>query len=685
MQHLARWLFLPLALAKEYSKTYSFMADRTECEGQCTYCRHAHHQHKWAEIRSKIGHYVYRDPEEDSMQGSAHREVQELINWSWTKGVNFECILGIIALRLLSFGFSDPLQFNAYSDPDFGVLDFLDTFNAHSGALDLLTSSWAALLAGGWPVFQQLHLVSKKLIDVMDDRPMKYPSLQDRPNECDELDGEEDLNYQDAVKFGLKSGEMPVLGIHLLAIRRSSGCPVGTAVALLGVALEMIGRGTYQGSLKDSGNLVYALILAAQDTVNNWVSTKSNWSPFFDLLTTKWPIWEMLSKLACVDSRRPCVTRSALQCYDFVHRQRVPCPHQSPQIRSIYVACGEHDICTWPDSFGAQEAKDWCLSHDLRAAEKRPWLRELNHDVEERVCSQCGQDGVLKAIFQNVGFREPRKTEKPAPFYVEFGARKPGMLNSAVLREFCGWQGILLDSQPGETPHGGCRDCPGVADIVKTEFVTAENIVELFRKYDVPRDFDLLTIDTDYNDYWIWRALLTDGTFRPRVVAVDFNPDLPLHEAKAVRYSAMAEWDGTVYTVGSLLAYALVARAHGYSFAYALEMGSHAFFVRSDLLHEEDIDMPLRFVKKNSHPPDPEERDFVDVLYDFLPGAKPGEVSAQDQDLLQEVHRLRRQLQELQAGEGTLHAWRSNQTLPGATGFSATAATSFFEEVRSIS
>ena len=87
---------------------------------------------------------------------------------------------------------------------------------------------------------------------------MKYPSLQDRPNECDELDGEEertkrlsneyqdvsrcvkmpaktpldfqfetlqsvlkhelsriwyfgsrqDLNYQDAVKFGLKSGEV---------------------------------------------------------------------------------------------------------------------------------------------------------------------------------------------------------------------------------------------------------------------------------------------------------------------------------------------------------------------------------------------------------------------------------------------------------------------------------------------
>lgn len=30
---------------------------------------------------------------------STSEEVQELINWSWTKGVNFECILGIIALR----------------------------------------------------------------------------------------------------------------------------------------------------------------------------------------------------------------------------------------------------------------------------------------------------------------------------------------------------------------------------------------------------------------------------------------------------------------------------------------------------------------------------------------------------------------------------------------------------------
>lgn len=545
--------------------------------------------------------------------------MQRLINLSWQKGERFECIVGIIAIRMLSYGYSDPMQF--IEGNDFDILDFLDTFNSHTGALDMLTSSWAAVLAGGWPIFREFMLVSRKVQAYTEDASFaSYPRLQGRENECDSLDSEEDVEYRKL----LRSGERPTLGVssHMRILRRGSQCPIGTAVAFLCIALELVRKQSmYQGSLADASNLVYTLVIAAQDSITSWAETKQNWSPFFDLLTTQWPIWELLSDLACVDTNRTCLTRSELQCFDPVLREVVPCPHAAPKSRVSFAACGEHDICTWPAEL--QSAPDWCVPFSTRPPSPlEPWILGLGHDDEERICAQCGQDGILRTIFAHIGFRDvvgPTEMGGSPPFFVEFGARKPDMLNSAVLRRFCNWDGVLLDSQPGETPHGGCPGCPGVAELVRTEFVTAENIVKLFGKHGVPFDFDLLTVDVDFNDYWIWRSLLVDGTFRPRVVAVDFNPDLPLHEAKVVRYEAEAEWDGTRYTVASLLAYVLLARAHGYAFAYALEMGSHAFFIRDDLLAPQDRDLPIRNVRKSSHLPDAKGRQFVDVLYDFIP------------------------------------------------------------------
>mmetsp|Transcript_111051 Transcript_111051/g.254598 ORF Transcript_111051/g.254598 Transcript_111051/m.254598 type:complete len:362 (+) Transcript_111051:2523-3608(+) len=317
----------------------------------------------------------------------------------------------------------------------------------------------------------------------------------------------------------------------------------------------------------------------------------------------------MLSDLACVSTRKSCATRSELRCLDVKSRLQIPCPYPDAIRRSDFVACGEHAVCELATN-EAQE--DWCVSSDMRLPDPVvPWVSQLTHDDEGRVCSQCGQDGVIRAIFRVIGFRSAASVESP-PYFVEFGARKPEMLNSAVLRKVCGWNGLLMDFQPGESPHGGCAGCPGL-NVVENEFITAENVNSVFLKYLVPVDFELLTIDTDFNDYWIWRALLVNGTFRPRVVAVDFNPDLDMHVTWTVPYSPTAEWDGTRYTVASLLAYQQLGSAFGYEYAYSLEMGAHAFFIRRDLLHPEDYDLPLRLVQKESHLEDRDRRPFVDV------------------------------------------------------------------------
>lgn len=47
------------------------------------------------------------------------------------------------------------------------------------------------------------------------------------------------------------------------------------------------------------------------------------------------------------------------------------------------------------------------------------------------------------------------------------------------------------------------------------------NINDLFAKYEVPLEFDLLSIDVDYDDFWVWKAI--DVKFRPRVVIIEVS------------------------------------------------------------------------------------------------------------------------------------------------------------------
>lgn len=256
----------------------------------------------------------------------------------------------------------------------------------------MLTSSWAAVLSGGWPFFRELLHVSRKVrahtqdVDPTDPGRV-FPRIADRGNECDSLDTSDDALYRNIMRRVVDEGlDYPSLGEHLVILRRGTRCPIGMAVAFLSVALYFIRhRGLYQGSLKDNSNPIQTLVLAAQDAVTTYVESKTNWSPIFDLLTTQWPLWEVLSELACVDTSRPCVSRSAWQCFDMVERQYLPCPHAIPKVRTTFEACGEHDICTWPEVH-VMSPEEWCVPFDRRPPEPRhPWLLELNHDAEEQL------------------------------------------------------------------------------------------------------------------------------------------------------------------------------------------------------------------------------------------------------------------------------------------------------------
>ncbi len=130
------------------------------------------------------------------------------------------------------------------------------------------------------------------------------------------------------------------------------------------------------------------------------------------------------------------------------------------------------------------------------------------------VHSQCGEDGILEEIFNRIG--EGNKQ------YLEFGAWDGAYFsNSAYLRSK-GWAGTLWEGDEQKVNSVDNRK-----DInLNFEFVYPENINELLKKYEIPKNLDFLSIDIDSDDSFVWEAI-NEEICNPRVLIIEYNTGLP--------------------------------------------------------------------------------------------------------------------------------------------------------------
>jgi len=178
--------------------------------------------------------------------------------------------------------------------------------------------------------------------------------------------------------------------------------------------------------------------------------------------------------------------------------------------------------------------------------------------TERSVFSQGGQDGVLDAIFKQIG--EGNKT------FIEFGARDGVEIsNTFNLRLNHGWGGLLMDSEP-------------LSELVMKETITRENINDLFEKYSM-FESDYLSIDLDGNDYYVWEAI----RMKPRVVTIEYNSKWNNMESFAIEYNPNHKWAGDDYYGASLLALKKLGIKKGYTLVHKVAQFD-AVFVRNDLL-----------------------------------------------------------------------------------------------------
>jgi len=219
----------------------------------------------------------------------------------------------------------------------------------------------------------------------------------------------------------------------------------------------------------------------------------------------------------------------------------------------------------------AQFLEDHLYNHPKYKDSKR-----LNKH-EYQSFSQYGEDGIVQEIFNRIG-----TTNK---YFIEFGVENGLECNSLNLL-YKQWQGLWIEGNPQYCQEIATRfaDMIGNQQLnIKNSFITAENIESLFEGAGAPAEPDMLSIDIDYNDFYIWQAITK---FKPRVVVIEYNATYQPETDFVVPYNATRVWDGTSFFGASLAALERLGKQKGYSLVSCSFAGTNAFFVRNDLLND---------------------------------------------------------------------------------------------------
>lgn len=190
-----------------------------------------------------------------------------------------------------------------------------------------------------------------------------------------------------------------------------------------------------------------------------------------------------------------------------------------------------------------------------------------------RTLSQNDEDGIIQEIFRRIGAGRRR--------FFEIGVEGGFECNTAALLP-AGWTGTWVEAELGHKPSVDFKLSHWLKDErlrVHWQKVTPDNIDSLMARE--PHEPDLLSIDIDGHDYWVWQALTVA---RPRVVIIEYNATLRPPLSVVVPYRADQVWDGTNYFGASLGALTKLGATKGYSLVGCCFSGVNAFFVRDDLV-----------------------------------------------------------------------------------------------------
>lgn len=200
-------------------------------------------------------------------------------------------------------------------------------------------------------------------------------------------------------------------------------------------------------------------------------------------------------------------------------------------------------------------------------------------EVEFKVFSQWGDDGIIQWLLKNLEF--PDKT------FVEFGVENYQESNTRFLMMNNNWSGLVMDGSQLNVEQIINSDYFWKYSLsAKPVFIDTENINQLLSSSELGEEVGILHIDLDGNDYWIWKEI---NVISPIVVILEYNSILGIDQAITTPYDKSfcrnEAHHSNLYFGASLRALYQLSTDKGYSFIGCNSAGNNAYFVRKDKLN----------------------------------------------------------------------------------------------------
>ena len=203
-----------------------------------------------------------------------------------------------------------------------------------------------------------------------------------------------------------------------------------------------------------------------------------------------------------------------------------------------------------------------------------------------RCYSQYDEDGIILYVLSMIGFESRKVVE------ICCGSGHECMATNLILNH--GFEGFLYEGDPEKAQaarnyFAANRNSELNQPTITNAWIAKETINDVLEDSGASGEVDLLSLDIDGNDYYVWEAI---SEISPRLCVLETHDIIPSNLSLTIKYDPKFYCDASLkgpeqdYRSVSLLAMKKLCERKGYRMIGAHRHGFNVFFLRNDIAND---------------------------------------------------------------------------------------------------